>query len=174
MHSRRRPRRGHGLSPVALLMLVPPGFLHFPGSFPFAGWLCAAASGSHQRGSAIGRLNPTRFSTPTLPGYGLPATHPALETVISSRLDRGLRSPVQMAPTPVQSKWATTHPVLLASSHNRGSYSAVWAGSAKGITRFEHIRRLAAVVFHLRAFDRRVPLPFARGNWIPWSGIISD
>ena len=70
---------------------------------------------------------------------------PVPGTVTSSRLDRGLRSPVQMAPTTVQSKWATTHPALLASSHNRGSYSAVWAGSAKGITRFEHIRRQAAV-----------------------------
>ena len=74
-----------------------------------------------------------------------PIYPPGPETVISSRLDRGPQTPVQMAPTPVQSKWATTHLVLLASSHNRGSYSAVWAGSAKGITRFEHIRRQAAV-----------------------------
>ena len=70
---------------------------------------------------------------------------PCPETVISSRLGRGLRSSVQMAPTTVQSKWATTHPALVASSHNRGSYSAVWAGSPKGRTRFEHIRRQAAV-----------------------------
>ena len=49
---------------------------------------------------------------------------PCPETVISSRLGRGLRSSVQMAPTTVQSKWATTHPALVASSHNRGSYSA--------------------------------------------------
>ena len=28
--------------------------------------------------------------------------------------------------------------------------------------------------FSPEGFDRLVLLPFARGNWIPWSGIISD
>ena len=76
-----------------------------------------------------------------------------------------------MAPTPVQSKWATTHPVLLASSHNRGSYSAVWAGSAKGITRFEHIRRQAAVLFHFRPSTGGFCCPLPEGIGSPGAGL---
>ena len=76
-----------------------------------------------------------------------------------------------MAPTPVQSKWATTHPVLLASSHNRGSYSAVWAGSAKGITRFEHIRRQAAVLFHFRPSTGGFCCPLPEGIGSPRAGL---
>ena len=46
-----------------------------------------------------------------------------------------------------------------------------WEGTLGGILVFSSG---LTVLLPPPGFDRRVLLPSARGNWIPWSGIISD